>query len=232
MTVQRTESVRTQDGEFDLRIWSPDAGGPAVLVIQEIFGVGEYIEAVAGDLVELGYVAAAPDMFWRLRPGWRAGHDDEGLAASVDLAARFDFATGVTDVAAAYRHLAALPEVTGDVAVVGFCFGGTVAFASAAEISPAAVLSFYGSGVPGRLDLLDRITAPLQLHFGGQDPYIPAAKVADVAAAVEGRANVELHIQPDGGHAFHNRVAPQFHQPEPAARAWALAVRFLREHLG
>nr|WP_042183091.1 dienelactone hydrolase family protein [Kibdelosporangium sp. MJ126-NF4]CEL15351.1 Dienelactone hydrolase family [Kibdelosporangium sp. MJ126-NF4] len=223
--------MRTQDGEFDLKIWSPAGGGPAVLVIQEIFGVGDYIEAVAADLVGLGYVAAAPDMFWRLRPGWRAGHDDEGLAESMDLAGRYDPATGITDVAAAFDHLSRLPEVTGGVAVLGFCFGGTVAFASAAEITPAAVLSFYGSGVPAQLDLLDRITAPLQLHFGGQDPYIPAEKVADVAAAVEGRPNVELHIQPDGGHAFHNRVAPRFYQPEPAERAWALAVRFLERHL-
>ncbi|ONI81168.1 carboxymethylenebutenolidase [Actinosynnema sp. ALI-1.44] len=223
--------MRTQDGEFDLKIWSPSGGGPAVLVIQEIFGVGDYIEAVAADLVELGYVAAAPDMFWRLRPGWRAGHDEDGLAESIDLAGRFDFATGIKDVAAAFDHLTGLPEVTGGVGLLGFCFGGTVAFASAAEMAPAAVASFYGSGVPAHLDLLDRIKAPLQLHFGGQDPYIPAEKVADVAAAVEGRPNVELHIQPDGGHAFHNRVAPMFHQPEPAERAWALTVDFLRGHL-
>ncbi|MFC0113810.1 dienelactone hydrolase family protein [Kibdelosporangium aridum] len=231
MSVQRTESVRTPDGEFDLTVWAPDGGGPAVLVIQEIFGVGEYIEAVAGDLVELGYVAAAPDMFWRLRPGWRAGHDDKGLAESMDLASQFDMTTGVADVAAAYQHLSQLPEVTGGVALLGFCFGGTVAFVSAASIQPAAVLSFYGSGVPSQLDLLDQIKSPLQLHFGGNDPYIPAQKVADVAAAVEGRAGVELHIQPDGGHAFHNRVAPQFYQPEPAEQAWALAVDFLRRHL-
>ena len=81
---QRVESVRTPDGPFDLTVWVPDGGsGPGLLLIQEIYGVSDYIRAVAGDLAGLGYVVAAPDLFWRLQPGYQAVHDDAGLASSL-----------------------------------------------------------------------------------------------------------------------------------------------------
>ena len=70
----RIDRVGTPDGPFDLTVWLPEAGhGPGILLIQEIFGVGEYIRAVAEDLAALGYVVAAPDLFWRLKPGHQAG---------------------------------------------------------------------------------------------------------------------------------------------------------------
>jgi carboxymethylenebutenolidase len=200
-------------------------------VLQEIFGVGEYISAVAGDLTGLGYVVAAPDLFWRVRPGWRAEHTEEGLRESMSVAGQFDPAQGVADAVAALRHLEQMPEVEGGVAVLGFCLGGSLAFMLAAQTQPAAVVSFYGSMVPDNQGLLDQIKSPLQLHFGGQDPYIPIERVAELAEAAEGRDNVELHIQPDAGHAFHNRVAPMFYQPESAERAWQLTEEFLGRHL-
>jgi carboxymethylenebutenolidase len=232
VSVQRNESVRTPDGEFDLSVWSPPAGrGPGVLLLQEIFGVGEYMASVADDLTGLGYVVAAPDLFWRQRRNWQAGHDARGLAESMDLAGNFDFPRGVADCVSSYRHLSGMSAVDGGVAVLGFCFGGTLAFVTAAEIRPAAVVSYYGSGVPDQLDLLGKIESPLQLQFGGNDPYIPAERVAAVGQAVEGMAGVEFHVHPDGGHAFHNRVAPDFYRPGPAARAWDLTVDFLGRHL-
>ena len=95
----------------------------------------------------------------------------------------------------------------------------------------AAVISFYGSAVPDQLDLLDRISIPLQFHFGGSDPYIPRDQVALVEQAVNGRGQAEIHVQEEAGHAFHNRKAPMFYQPAPAARAWHQAENFLRHHL-
>ncbi|MCO6010353.1 dienelactone hydrolase family protein [Actinoallomurus purpureus] len=228
----RVEQVAVPGGTFDLKVWLPEGGtGPGVLIVQEIYGVGDYIEAVAEDLAGLGYVAAAPDLFWRIRPGWRADHDEAGLRASVELARRFDAEQGVADAAAALDRLAELPEVDGRVGVVGFCLGGSIAFALAARDTAAAVVSFYGSGVPKRLGLLDDIERPLQLHFGGSDPYIPREDVARVEAAVADRPNVEIHVEEQAGHAFHNRKAPMFYDPEPAARAWSRAEDFLARHL-
>lgn len=229
---QRVESVAASGGSFDLTIWVPGRGrGPGLLLLQEIFGVGDYIRAVAGDLAALGYVVGAPDLFWRLKPGHVAGHDQDGLAESLELAARFDADAGVADAVAAFGRLAAMPEVEGGTGLIGFCLGGSIAVAAAARCAADTVVSFYGSAVPGNLAALDSIRGPLQLHFGGADPYIPRDQVARVEAAAAGRANVEIHVEEDAGHAFHNRVAPMFYQPEPARRAWQRAEEFLRRTL-
>ena len=167
----RTESVNVADGAFDLPVWLPPGGrAPGVLVIQEIYGVGPYIRSVAEHLATLGYVAAAPDLFWRLQRNWEAQHDEEGLRQSLDLSSHFDVAQGVVDAAAALDHVSGLPEVFGGVGVMGFCLGGSLAYLLAAQATPAVVVSFYGSSVPDNLDLLDQISCPLQFHFGGSDP--------------------------------------------------------------
>jgi carboxymethylenebutenolidase len=233
MAESRVESVPVSGGVFDLTVWLPAAGtGPGLLLIQEIYGVSDYIRAVAEDLAELGYVVGAPDLFWRLTPGYQAAHDAAGLATSLEMGSRFDFEQGVTDAGAALDHLAALPEVRGGTGAIGFCLGGSIAyFLAARSAAPAAAVAFYGSAVPDSLAVLDQISVPLQFHFGGSDPYITRDQVARVEQAVAGQANVELHVEEAAGHAFHNRKAPMFHNPEPAARAWRRTEDFLRRHL-
>ncbi|HEX9041037.1 MAG TPA: dienelactone hydrolase family protein [Trebonia sp.] len=228
----RVENVVTPDGQFDLTVWLPETGrGPGVLLIQEIYGVGDYIQAVAEDLTALGYVAGAPDLFWRLKPGHKAAHDEQGLKESLELSSRFDAGQGVDDAAAALGHLAELPEVEGGLGIIGFCLGGSIAYFLAARARADAVVSFYGSAVPGRVDVLAQISAPIQFHFGGNDPYIPRDQVAHVEEAVRGSRNAEIHVEEDAGHAFHNRKAPMFHRPEAAARAWRRTEDFLARNL-
>jgi carboxymethylenebutenolidase len=219
-------------GDFDLPLWLPESGsGPAVVLLQEIFGLDDYLRSVAADLAAAGYVVGVPDLFWRTDPGWSSGHDEAGLTASLAVVAEFDAELGVADAVATLAHLRSLPEVTGKVGALGFCLGGALAYGLAAVSDPDAVVSFYGSTVPDQLDRLDRITCPLQFHFGGQDPYIPREAVARVEAAVAGRPTVEIHVQEQAGHAFHNHAAPMFHHPEAAATAWRLATAFLTTHL-
>jgi carboxymethylenebutenolidase len=228
----RVESVPASDGSFGLQVWLPESGtGPGLLLIQEIFGISDYIQAVAEDLAALGYVVGAPDLFWRLEPGYVASHDQDGLTRSLEISSRFDVEQGVADAAAALDHLAALPEVAGGLGIIGFCLGGTVAYFLAAQSNPDVVVSFYGSGVPDNTGALDQIASPLLFHFGGSDPYIPRDQVARVEAASAGKSNVEIHVEEDAGHAFHNRKSPMFHNPEPAARAWQRTEEFLRRHL-
>ncbi len=231
----RVEPVETPGGSFDLTVWLPESGtGPGLLLIQEIYGVSDYIREVADDLAGLGYVVGAPDLFWRLEPGYQAKHDEEGLKRSLEIGSRFDAEQGVADAAAALDHLAALPEVEGGIGVIGFCLGGTIGYFLTAQAEPDAVdvlVSFYGSGVPDNLDALDRIVSPVLFHFGGSDPYIPRDQVARVEEAAAGKHNVEVHVEEDAGHAFHNRKAPMFHVPEPAARAWQRTEQFLQHHL-
>lgn len=228
----RVERVITPDGSFDLTVWLPEAGhGPGLLLIQEIFGVGDYIQAVAEDLAALGYVVAAPDLFWRIKPGHQAAHDEAGVAESLTLVTRFDAERGVADAELALERLAGLPEVRGGLGAIGFCLGGSIAYFLAARARLDAVVSFYGSAVPGQVDVLAGISAPIQFHFGGSDSYIPRDQVARVEEAARGRENAEIHVEEDAGHAFHNFKAPMFHQPEAAARAWRRTEDFLARHL-
>jgi carboxymethylenebutenolidase len=228
----RVESVEVPGGTFDLPVWLPDGGtGPGLLLIQEIYGISDYIRAVAEDLAALGYVVAAPDLFWRLEPGFDAKHDEEGLARSLEMGQRFDAEQGVADSVAALAHLRRLLEVEGGVGVIGFCLGGTVAYFVAGQTEVAALVSYYGSGVEDSLELLEQISAPVQFQYGGSDQYIPRDHVARVEAAAADKPNVEVHVEEDAGHAFHNRKNPMFHMAEPAARAWQRTEEFLRRHL-
>jgi carboxymethylenebutenolidase len=229
---KRTERIKAHDGSFDVHVWLPDSGsGPGILLIQEIYGVGPYIVKVAEELAGLGYVVAAPDLFWRLRPNWIGEHTPEGTAASIELAGRFDVPQAVADCALTLALLRELPEVSGGCGALGFCLGGSLAFMLATQTELDAVLSFYGSAVPEAAGLMERIGSPLLLVFGGSDPYIPRDQVATVEQVAAGRANVLMHVEEEAGHAFHNSESPMFHQPEPAARAWQVALAFLADHL-
>lgn len=214
-----------------VHIWQPEQPArAAILVIQEIFGVGEYIRAVCARLAEAGYLVGAPDVFWRFAPGWAAGHDQQGLANSLATVQQLDFPTAVKDCIAACDHLSAQQGVAQPAAVMGFCLGGTLAWAVAAQGAPSACVSYYGSGVPGMLDLIDTVDCPTLLHFGNQDAYIPNDGVDAVAAAIAGRPDFQLNVE-IAGHAFDNHVSEMFYNEGAAKAAWAKTMAFLHTHL-
>jgi carboxymethylenebutenolidase len=227
----RAEHVSCDGGTMAMTTWLPAAGsGPAILLLQEIFGVGAYIRAVAGRLVDAGYVVGAPDVFWRFAPGWASSHDEAGLAASLEAVGRLDPQLAVADCTAALAHLGALHETSGAPAVVGFCLGGTLAFGVAAAGEPSACVSYYGSGVPAMLDLLDSITCPTLLHFGDTDAYIPSAGIDAVAEAIRGRPGFTLNVE-RAGHAFDNHESTMFYDEAAAKAAWSKTTSFLATHL-
>ena len=213
-------------------VWIPDSGrGPAILLIQEIFGVGPYIRAVAERLADAGYVVGAPDVFWRFAPGWDAGHDEAGLAASMQQVANLDPAARRRATASPRSSTSpALPESDGRPGVIGFCLGGTLAFGVAAADDPAVCVSYYGSGVPGMVDRLDDVTCPTLFHFGATDAYIPAEGVEALAAAIAGRSGFVLNVEA-AGHAFDNHESEMFHDEAAAKAAWSKTMAFLAEHL-
>ncbi|MEC3980785.1 dienelactone hydrolase family protein [Amycolatopsis sp. H20-H5] len=228
MTTTRSETVTVADGTFGVPVWLPESGrGPGLVLIQEIFGLDDYLKSVAADLAALGYVVVVPELFWRIEPGWSSSHDEAGLAASMGVAGRFDAGLGLSDVLATLALLRSLPEVDGRAGVFGFCLGGGLAYAAAAQGDPDAAVSFYGSSVLGTVALLEQISCPIQFHFGALDPYLPLAGVRVLEEAVAKHEGAEIHIQPEAGHAFHNHLAPMFHQPEAAAAAWELTTSFL-----
>jgi carboxymethylenebutenolidase len=232
MTSTRIDSVTVADGAFDLDVWLPETGhGPGLLLIPEIFGVGSYIKAVGERLAAIGYVVAAPEVFWRIERHFATEHDQAGLETAIAMIGKFDFEKGVADLEAAYERLGEMPEVTAPRGVIGFCFGGRMAYALASRVDPAVVVSYYGSGIAPALGEAAGIHCPIQFHFGESDPYIPNEEVAAITSAMEGKDNAEVHVQAGAGHAFDNHEAAMFHHPDAAKAAWSLTTGFLERHL-
>jgi carboxymethylenebutenolidase len=211
-----------------LPVWLPESGsGPGIVLIQEIFGLDGYLRGVAEQLAALGYVVAVPELFHRFQPGWVGAHDEAGIQKSMEVVQQLDFPLAVQDVVASVQYLRGLPEVTGGVGVLGFCLGGTLAYAAAVASDPDVAVSFYGSGVPDQIGALDQVSCPILFHFGTEDEYI--TEYQKVVDAVAGHEGAEIHLEP-AGHAFLNHLGP-WYDAAAADRAWDLTAAFLARTL-
>ena len=201
--------------------WKPGGEGPGVLLLQEIFGVSDYIKQRAADLAALGYYVIAPEIYWRLDDTELDESAPDLLEKAMAIVGRLDWDQAVVDSVAALEYLRSRDAGT---AVVGFCFGGGLGF-NVAAVSPADVLvSYYGSALPRLLDLAPKVTATSLHHFGDADAYLP---VDDIVAALD---DAEVHRYPGAGHAFDNPL-PAFHHAEASELAWRRTVAFLSRQL-
>jgi len=234
MVHTRYESIETPDGTFDAFCAVPEKPqAPAVLVFQEVFGINDNIRGLVSRLAEAGFLALAPDVFWRIEPHFER-KDESGLADGFAMVQQLDFDLVAADITATMAHVLAMPECDGRVGGVGFCLGGTLAYLFATTRvdgrGPDAVVSYYGSAVNGLLGSADRVECPVLFHYGANDPYIPAEKIDEVERALAGRLDVTLYRY-DAGHAFSNWDAPSFYDEAAARQAWDRTVRFLDEQL-
>lgn len=229
-----TVKVSVGDDHMDVSAYLAGEGSPGVLLLPEIFGVGEFVLAQAERLHQLGYTVFCPDVFWRLERNVALPHDDAGLAAGFDYMERYaalDVDTRTSDLVAALAALRA-HVATGDrVGVMGYCLGGTLAYEVAVASQPDCCVAYYGAGIASALDRVSDVQCPVLLHFGGADPFIPADDVAAIQSAFAAHDDVEVHIQDGAGHAFENSYAPSFSNPKAAAHSWPITVEFLGRHL-
>jgi carboxymethylenebutenolidase len=236
MTTTRYEQITAADGgAFEAYCAVPDTGsGPGILLFQEIFGINDNMRGLAERLAGEGYLVLVPDMFWRLEPRFER-KDESGMADAFAMVQRFDPEQGASDIAATHAHLLGMAECTGTVGAVGFCLGGTLAFACAARSRVDgrgidAAVSYYGSGNNDLLPLLDGVSCPIMFHYGADDPFIPPEKIDEVEQAIAGRPDATLHRYA-AGHAFSNWDAPSMYQQEAAELAWERTLAFFGQHL-
>lgn len=227
-----TVTVPTDAGAMPARRWLPPAGqGPALLLLQEIFGVSAYIRRRAADLAQAGYVVLAPELYWRLDPTAIDEAAPGAIEEAMGRAQQLDWPATVGDAVAALDHLKAADEVRGGTGVIGFCFGGGLAFNVAAVEEVDALVSYYGSGLPGLLELAPQVTAPSLHHFGTADDFLDADTVARIRDAVtSGSAPVEFETYEGANHAFDNDVFV-LHHPEASKLAWQRTLTFLAREL-
>ena len=168
-----------------------------VIVIQEIFGLDRYVHEDVARWSALGFEALAPSMFDRQEPGYTAGHDPDGFQTGVKYATANGPDNAMGDIAACVAHLA--PR--GPVFIVGYCYGGTMAWLAASRVAGlAAASSYYGGGVAGMAGL--PLQCPVIVHLGRKDGHIPADEVK--AKVAEAHPDVAVHIYEGSGHGFNN----------------------------
>ena len=200
------------------------AGTPrgGLVVVQEIFGVNAHIRSVCDGYAADGYLAVAPALFDRYQRGVDWGYSPEDIARGREVRAQADAAAALMDIVAA-RDAAAK---AGPVGIVGYCWGGFIAWLAAARVDGfAGAISYYGGGMPDAAGEQPR--CPVLAHFGEQDAMIPVAGVRALAAA---HPAMEVHLYA-AGHGFNCDQRASF-DPAAAAVARERSLAFLRRHVG
>jgi carboxymethylenebutenolidase len=227
-------SVRAANGaEFTAFLTVPTersraARAPAVLVLQEIFGVNAFVRGACERLAAADFIAIAPDLFWRQEAGVQLSESD--LERALRLMAGLDQEEAISDCSDAIAYVRALPNCSGHIGVVGYCLGGKLAYLMAARSKVAAAVSYYGVGIEGVLGEAKAITAPLLLHIGAEDALCPPSAQAAIQGALKGIPGVILDTHAGVGHAF-ARHGGATYVPQAAERADASTLAFLRQHL-
>jgi carboxymethylenebutenolidase len=217
--VSFNQTISTPDGDFGAYVARPSGAGPApaVVVIQEIFGVNRFVRKTADDLAASGYLAIAPDLFWRQEPGVDITDQTEAeWQKGFGLMKGFDMDKGVADIAATIAAIRSDTGCSGKVGAVGYCLGGRLAFLTAARTDADACVSYYGVGLDELLDEAETIAGPLMLHIAGEDGFVSKAAQAKIVAALEDKPGVEIHLYPDRDHAFARDGGKNYHAADAA----------------
>ena len=215
----------TASDNFKLGGYRADPSGKpvaAVVVIQEIFGVNHHIRAVCDRIAAQGYVAIAPSIFDRIEPNFTSGYSPEEIAVARKFVANPDWTAMLRDTQAA---IDAVKDV-GPVGIIGFCLGGSVAYAAATRLTGLkAAVGYYGGAIVRFAG--DKPQVPTQLHFGEKDSGIP---LSDVETIRDKRPDVEIFIYPGAQHGFHCDERASYDKTS-ADIAWPRSLGFFSKHL-
>ncbi|MBI5323292.1 dienelactone hydrolase family protein [Bradyrhizobium sp.] len=194
----------------------------AIVVIQEIFGVNHHIRSVCDRLAAEGYVAIAPSIFDRTQPNFQCGYTPDEIANARKFIANPDWPAMLRDTQAAIDAV----KNVGAVGIVGFCLGGSIAYAAATKLNGlSAAVGYYGGAVVRFAD--DKPKVPTQLHFGEKDAGIP---LTDVETIKSKRPEVEVFIYPGAQHGFHCDERASYDKAS-ADIAWPRSLAFFAKYM-
>lgn len=229
-----TVSIPTleKDAEFSAYVARPGSTPKAaIIVIQEIFGVNGGIRQKCDKLAAEGYLALAPDLFWRLQPGIELDPDVEPeFQQALEWMGKFNQDAGIQDIQAAIDFIRESEGVE-KVGCVGYCLGGRLAFMTAARTSIDASVGYYGVGIDGLLGEKEAIANPLMLHIPTEDGFVDKATQAAMHQGLDDHPRVTLHDYEGLDHGFATEIGKR--RDERAANvADGRTSAFLAEHLG
>jgi carboxymethylenebutenolidase len=249
--VSQSFSIDVAGAPMPAYLARPDAGDarPAVIVLQEIFGVNAEVKRITDLVASAGYVGLAINYYHRTHPALNEPYTQEGLEAGFAAAGAVSKASLRQDVQASIDWLNAQSFVkSGHIATWGFCFGGTVAFITATLPDVKAAIAFYGghiaaplpNGEPAGIEDAPGIAAPLLLAFGGKDAYITKEHVDLTRRALTAAGKrFEIVVYPDQDHAFFRNSGSELDASaggsgtasHDVADAWQRVRGFLQKHL-
>jgi carboxymethylenebutenolidase len=226
-------TVKSFDGgEFDAYLALPAGGyGPGIVVLQEIFGVNQYLRNVCDWYAAHGFVAVCPDLFWRQERGVELSDQTEaGWQKAFELYQGLDEARAVEDSAAAVEFLRHYPACSGRVGAVGFCLGGNLAWLLSARFKPDCAVGFYGVSVERTIDEAKNLSSPLMLHIAGTDQYCPPEAQQHIHEVLDPNPLVAIHDYPLQDHAF-GRPGGEHFDAAAAELANLRSLEFFVRHL-
>lgn len=226
--------VAALNDEGNFKAYRADPSGTptaAIIVIQEVFGVNPGIRQKCDRLAEQGYLAIAPDLFWRIAPGVELNPDvPEELQRGLDLFGKFDQDAGIRDIEATIQATRALLGDGGKVGAVGYCLGGRLAFMTACRTDIDAAVGYYGVGIDGLLGEKNAIAHPVLLHIAGEDGFVDKATQQKMHEGLDDHPKVTLCDYPGEDHGFATEMGDR--RSEQAAQlADERTAAFFREHL-
>jgi carboxymethylenebutenolidase len=200
ITIQATDG----SGSFAAYVVEPKTKPAGVVVlIQEIFGVNQAMRDIAAWVADLGFIAVAPDLFWRIEPGIDiTDKSDAEWKRAFELFQTFDQAKGIEDLKATVAAARKMQGSNGKVATMGYCLGGRLAFMMAQQSDADANVSYYGVGLDELAGDLGKVTKPLLIHIADKDEFFPAEGRAAVVAATKSHPHAVSHVYPNANHAF------------------------------
>jgi carboxymethylenebutenolidase len=229
MAGTRVTIAATDSATFDAYVASPvSEKGAGVIIVSTISGVDSDMTYYADTLAAEGFVASAPDMFWRDADPGPLPWTDDGRKRAFARNDRYDLELGIKDLFEVITHLKKHPRCNGKVAVMGFCFGGPFALLAAGRYGTHAGISFHGSHVENHLDEVDGVRCPLSFHYGDQDEVAPMTAIERIREAFGRLADAKIYVYPGAGHGFMTMTRGHGYIESVAHPAWARALEVLR----
>jgi carboxymethylenebutenolidase len=225
-------TVDTPDGSFRAYVARPDIlPAPAIVVVQEIFGVNADLRDTCDELAAQGYVAVSPDLFWRMEPGVDMSDQSEAeWKKGFALYTAFDHDAGVADIAKTMETARSLPGTSGKVGLMGYCLGGLMTFITTARKGADASVVYYGGNTEKHLDEAHNIKNPLMVHLGEEDEYIHKVAQKAIADALANNASAQVFTYPGCRHAFARHRGVHYDK-DAAALANGRTADFFKLHL-
>jgi len=222
-------------GSFSAYCAMPESGGgPGIVVLQEIFGVNQVMRDLCDGFAANGYIAVAPDLFWRIEPGVQLtdkSQSDWDKAFELMNAFLPNFEKGVGDIGATIAHVRGLDSCTGNVGAVGYCLGGSLAYATACFTDADACAGYYPVQIEDSLEMATNIRNPLILHLAELDEFCPPEARETIKTALGGNDHVTVYSYPGVDHAF-ARVAGENYDAGAAHTANSRTTELFQKHLG